>query len=731
MGNQCTVSLTVSSVKNMAALAGSVRQKSSGVWKYFTFDKESNKSICKIAVGLEEKECGKEIKGAFTTNLKKHLNSFHKEEYEAIVATEKKKQPASNQMRQSHIAPFYNSYNHKSKKYEDITNRLAIFVGANNVALRLVDNVEFRELLTELDPRYVPPHRNKLDFHIQSVYDKLKMKLSTSMKSANVISICTDIWSKPGMTSSYLGVTAHFFSQQDRSRYSITLAAARLPSPHTAISILDTIVEVLAKWEIPNSKIFRVLTDNGSNMVAAFKLNRVEQCIGETADCEIRIDVDDTNLETASNTDEAQASDMDDDSYIIMQHDINVSTEVSEFEENERDHSSVFSLTFKRISCFVHTLQLIVKIFEASPSFKSSLKTAYKIVQKVNRSCKATEKLIGKAGKKLVGNCPTRWDSTYLLLARLVEVRQHLTAVLDELGWDNLTATQWKNLEAILELLQPFAYHTNVTSAEYTTTIAMVIPVIQETSLHLSEVCDMYNMYVNYNKYNSSHPQKCQMGGSIAKVAKKMKDDLTKRYRFVVNPDASDFDPIYVAATFLNPPYRELLDEEQKCKAEEFLLELMNKDGSTITTMFSDEEEPQNEQNDTVRQQDGNEPPTKRFKHLERVSKLLAVRESLRSAHKNLETQVPKTEQEIKRYIESKLSREELQVDPFDYWLKNDKDYPHLSAVALDILATPASTASVERIFSSGGEVTKGKRNRLEDKNLEREIFLRTNKKYI
>lgn len=50
------------------------------------------------------------------------------------------------------------------------------------------------------------------------------------------------------------------------------------------------------------------------------------------------------------------------------------------------------------------------------------------------------------------------------------------------------TISQLLNGKSWLELLQPFAYHTNVTSAEYTTTIAMVILALQETSLHLNEV---------------------------------------------------------------------------------------------------------------------------------------------------------------------------------------------------------------------------------------------------
>jgi len=54
-----------------------------------------------------------------------------------------------------------------------------------------------------------------------------------------------------------------------------------------------------------------------------------------------------------------------------------------------------------------------------------------------------------------------------------------------------------------------------------------------------------------------------------------------------------------------------------------------------------------------------------------------------------------------------------------------------LAQIACEVLATLASTAPMERIFSSGGEVTQGKRNRLTEHNLEWEVFLRRNKKYI
>ena len=51
--------------------------------------------------------------------------------------------------------------------------------------------------------------------------------------------------------------------------------------------------------------------------------------------------------------------------------------EIKEFEQCEKDHRQSFH-RWKRNSCFVHTLQLMVKVFEKNPCFKSTVVKAQK-----------------------------------------------------------------------------------------------------------------------------------------------------------------------------------------------------------------------------------------------------------------------------------------------------------------------------------------------------------------
>ena len=473
----------------MASETGTVftnpgRPKSSGVWSYFRYEKMNNKSVCTVKTD-EGLICGKEIKGQYPTNLKKHLrnchidvyNCFEKAEIERIK--EKKTKDSISGLKQSTLPVCSSSgskpYDPSSKKHQAITLRLATFIGASNVALSLVDNIEFRELIEELDPRYRLPHRHKVGREVEKVYQNTQAKISEGLSGATKISICADIWSKPGMTASFLGITAHYFSTNDNQRHTVTLAVRNLPSPHTGENISDKLDAILLDWNLPKHHIFRILTDNGSNMVAVFK-NRSLHMLGY-ADSTYEEDAE-YEFITDSEVNDTEDEEDDEDSDVQFDSEQCMSNEILNFEQTEENHNEAF-MSYKRISCFIHTLQLVVKVFEANPSFKNSLQKAHSVVKKVNKSCKATEKVIKLANKKLIGDCPTRWDSTYLMISRLLDVKNHLTAVLDELTWDSLTATQWKHLESIQQLLKPFAHHTNITGAENSTTIAMVIPVLK------------------------------------------------------------------------------------------------------------------------------------------------------------------------------------------------------------------------------------------------------------
>ena len=470
------------------------RPRRSSVWNYFKYEKERDKCVCQVKITKDEKEvtCGKELSGFYSSNMKKHLRMHHKAAFQKFEQQEGERKKAESSMKKKDSTLVSqmtikqvlksNHYPKDSKKQLAITKKLAVFVGATNVPLSVVDGSEFRDFLTEMNEQYDIPGRKKVAKEIERVYTELKHTILLVLQNAKRINFCCDIWSKQGMTASFLGITVHCFTFRDKKRHCITLAVKRFESPHTGKRIADLLRGVIDEWNIPHYKVFHSLTDNGSNMVKAFNLLLNEE--------EEDLEEEDDESTGAPKEDELYSDDCDDsDEHLDDDHDHEPSTEeaIKQFEQCEDDHTITFH-GWKRNSCFVHTLQLVVKEFERAPCFKSTLTKAHKIVKRVNKSCKATEMLIKLAKKKLVSNCPTRWDSTFLMISRLISVKDHISAVLEELGWNGLTASQWKQLCAIKDLLQPFAHQTNVTSSEESTSICMVIPTLKELDLHLKEV---------------------------------------------------------------------------------------------------------------------------------------------------------------------------------------------------------------------------------------------------
>lgn len=219
-------------------------------------------------------------------------------------------------------------------------------------------------LLTEFDPRYQIPRRQKLSKEIENLFHELRNKLSISMQAARKLSLCADIWSKQGMTASFLGITCHYFNHSDMKHHSITFAVKRFPSPHTAARVLEVFESVIEDWKLPVFKIFCVLTDNGSNMLAAF--------MGDNEREDDTMDISDIEEDNISDDDEKlndaavmaiDAGDEEIELDLEDYEDISASSQkaIEEFERSELDHHSTFH-NYKHVSCFIHTLQLVVKV---------------------------------------------------------------------------------------------------------------------------------------------------------------------------------------------------------------------------------------------------------------------------------------------------------------------------------------------------------------------------------
>ena len=96
------------------------------------------------------------------------------------------------------------------------------------------------------------------------------------------------------------------------------------------------------------------------------------------------------------------------------------------------------------------------------------------------------------------------------------------------------------------------------------------------------------------------------------------------------------------------------------------------------------------------------------------------------------ESKQPMWEQQLENYVKT-IHSVKQNDGPVEFWMKEEvlRNYPQLAVIVIDLLIIPGSSAPVERTFSTAGDASSGKRNRLTDRNLEREVLIRKNKRYL
>ena len=458
-------------------------------------------------------------------------------------------------------------------------------------------------------------------------------------------------------------------------------------------SICDLTYQIINDWGIPQHKIQFVITDNGSNMVKAFKSDQYEALSEIEVDESADKDDDESDHELSKDDDDCN----DDDVHELEPE----GGAVVEFETEERTHNTVFSTQgLKRLSCFSHTLQLVVAAFNKDKACRNLLAKAYQIVKQVSMSGKVTEALIAKAGKKLVSNSVTRWSSAYLVVSCLLEVKDDLMIILVQHSLTLLQPNEWTKLEHIKTLLSKFADYTNVAGGERYPTLSLVIPAYKDLALHLESM------------------EKVPFLTNVAKILLK---ELHRRFAKLTDPDHPDHDPVYMVATLFDLRYKLSFNESQIAHAKKECLKLLGE--------YESGDDAESEASQPIPPDDvDDEPPAKRYAYYDQVYREMRKKVTNKKDLKQKNRKLP--ELQLDGYLQSTDGVLPPQdSDPLAYWINSS--HTIVAPFAIDMLSAPSSSAPVERTFSAAGIATSGRRNRLAKDNLEKEVLLKKNEMYF
>ena len=215
--------------------------------------------------------------------------------------------------------------------------------------IRLVESLGFLNFMKVVHPQYKPPCRKTVRKKILKKADNLQTKILDQFKNCQNVNVTVDIWSDRKMRS-FLGVTGHVIIKENDTMElkSFTLACEHFKGRHSGENISAAFEKIIQRFGIRN-KILYVITDNAANMKKAFTT-----CFPSLADEESETLTECSSSDTNFSSDDVSSHESADDTELPF-----FSLDSADQDEIDAELASITKNS--RLSCFAHTLQLVIR----------------------------------------------------------------------------------------------------------------------------------------------------------------------------------------------------------------------------------------------------------------------------------------------------------------------------------------------------------------------------------
>ncbi|XP_073521308.1 protein MIS12 homolog isoform X1 [Phyllobates terribilis] len=519
----------------------------SAVFEHFTVTQDKKHFVCQCMTSdpEENKCCDVKIsaysgsaKNAPTraSNLKRHLQRFHPEVFHAVTEKDnrrtKKPEPSTSRQAkeeerasQTSVRRYFVSDKVTVTMTADVFKRQLIeLVVKDGVPLSLFARPAFTALNGEMARKLgVSLERESIRKLVIEEALNQKEDLKKTLKRRFVF-LKMDACTRHRVN--YFAINVRYVCDNNKI-VTKTLAVKDTKAHHTSQFLQALVEKVLQDYELKKEQVLAIITDNASN-ISTMKLmngnNEGEQQLEE----HFRFSM----LEMEGHS-----------PVLITEEETDITTEEQQNDSSQLDdlvEAASHLSPIHHMRCVVHTLQLAIRD-SLQEGYAATLISKVRKLAIAARTPKIDSILKRRAGKGAIVDQVTRWGSTYLMIERLLELKPFLVDMANPQPQVALNEGQWTQVAELKELLDhPFTVTKKLQAEDLTPGI-----IIKEWKNLLSCLS--------------------QKGGLIADgIAASMKRRETQLLE----------SKILLAAVYVDPSHRILLDDQQLTKGKEALTEV-------------------------------------------------------------------------------------------------------------------------------------------------------------